>query len=658
MNVLTPLDWTIIVCFILLITASGLLMAKRAAGGLEDYLLGGRRLPWYLLGMSGMSKWFDVAGTMIITSFLFMLGPQGLFVEFRGGAVLVLAFLLVVAGKWNRRSGCMTEADWQIFRYGRGKDAEAARFLTAIVGIIAAIGALAYLVKGAQLFLGMFLPFSPTAAAIVLVGITTIYTMFSGFYGVVITDLIQGLIMVICAVIIAVLAWSAIDGIESLSLTATAVTGNSGWGDYAPAWRVEMPEAYNAYEGLILVMVFYLLRNTFSGLGGGSEPRFFGARSDRECGLQCLLQGAAVMFRWPMMIGIAVLGIFFVSREIPDAEIPRETAALLKERHPEIQEKEWAGMIASYANQPAVVDPTLRVDLERLLGAQWSEKIRLIGYHGTVNPELILPAVIKNELPPGLRGLLLVAMLAALMSTFDSGLNVASGFFVNDIYRRWLRPKASEKECIRASYVTVPVLVLIGVWMGLGAHSINDIWGWLVMGLGTGAAAPSILRMLWWRMNGWGVAASLFFGTVAAIVQRAMIPELNEWLQFLLMGSVSFSSAIVFSLLTQRTREETVIKFYRRTRPFGWWKPIRAKLPEAEQISILRENRNDMLAIPFVLLAQVTLFLLPMLLVIHHYAGFLTVLPWFLVGAFGMWWFWWRHLDQPKQNSESNEQSR
>lgn len=645
MNILSPFDWAIIIGFILFITGAGLLMSKRAASGWDDYLLGGRKLPWYLLGMSGMSKWFDVAGTMIITSFLFMLGPQGLFVEFRGGAVLVLAFLLVVAGKWNRRSGCRTEADWQIFRYGTGKDADAARFLAAIVGILAVIGGLGYLVKGAQLFLGMFLPFSPTVAALSLVGITTLYTMFAGFYGVVITDLIQGLVILLCSVIIGIIAWSAIGSVESLGATATAVTGNAGWLDYAPAWNVDMPEAYGAYEGLILVMLFYLIRNTFSGVGGGSEPRFFGAKSDRECGLQCLLQGAVVMFRWPMMIGIAVLGIFFVSREMPDAAIPQEVAQILKEQHPTIRESQWVGMVSGYANRPEAVDAALQADLSRVLGEDWPEKLRLVGYHGTVNPELILPAVIKTELPVGLRGLLLVAMLAALMSTFDSALNVASGLFVNDIYRRWLRPKASEKECVRASYVTVPLLVVLGVWLGLGAHSINDIWGWLVMGLGTGSAAPAILRMIWWRMNGWGVAASLFCGTIAAILQRALIPELNEWFQFLLMGTVSFSAAIGVSLLTRRTDDATVLNFYRKTKPFGWWKPIRSQLPESEQQAILRENRTDMIAIPFVLLAQVTLFLIAMLVVIHDYAGMLTVLPLFLIGAAGMWWFWWRPLD-------------
>lgn len=644
MQMLTTLDYAIIAFFLVSIFGVGMYMSRRASSGMEEYLLGGRRLPWYLLGISGMSKWFDVAGTMIITSFLFMLGPQGLFVEFRGGAVLVLAFLLVVAGKWNRRSGCMTEAEWQIFRYGKGRDAEWARFLAAVVGIMATVGALGYLIKGAILFLGLFLPFSPTVTVFALIGIVTLYTMFAGFYGVVVTDFVQGVVMLVVAVIISVLAWTLVDGPGDLAAIAQSVTGNPNWIDFAPAWKVDMPDAYAAYESLVMVMLFYLIRNTLSGVGGGSEPRFFGARTDRECGLQCLLQGVVVMFRWPMMIGIAIMGIYLVHRELPDADIPPAVAGIVHQANPGLRPSQWTELISGYANAPDKVDPAIAAELSRVLGTAWPEKIRLIGFHGTVNPELILPAVIKSEMPPGLRGLVLVAMIAALMSTFDSALNVASGLFVRDIYRRWIRPNASEREYIKACYVIVPVFVLLGAWLGLAAHSINDIWGWLVMGLGTGAAAPAILRMIWWRMNGWGVAASLFFGSAAAILQRAFLPELNEWLQFLMMGSISFSAAICVSLLTRKTPHDVVLNFYRKTRPFGFWKPIREELPVATQELIQKENRTDFIAIPFVLLAQVTLFLLPMLLVTHHYVGFFQTLPFFLVGALGTWWFWWRAL--------------
>lgn len=406
---LSLLDIAIMALFIVVTMGAGLWMSKRASGGMEDYFLGGRKLPWYLLGLAGMTMWFDVTGTMIITSFLFMLGPQGLFVEFRGGAVLILAFLLVFAGKWHRRSGCMTGAEWQIFRFGKGKDAEWARFLAALVGIVTSIGVMAYLVKGTQLFMGMFLPFSPTGATLILLGVTTLYTMFSGFYGVVVTDIIQGVIIVLAALVVGVLAWMAIDSPAGLALAAEQVTGNANWLDSAPAWKVDMPEAYAAYEALIVVMIFYLMRNVLAGLGGGAEPRFFGARNDRECGLQCLVQGGVVMLRWPMMIGIAVLGIFLVARELPDQAPVAEAAAVVKTYFPEVRAAGWMETIASLANRPERVAPELAHDLQAALGEDWPEKLRLVGFHGTVNPELILPAVLKTELPVGLRGLMLVA---------------------------------------------------------------------------------------------------------------------------------------------------------------------------------------------------------------------------------------------------------
>lgn len=247
-------------------------------------------------------------------------------------------------------------------------------------------------------------------------------------------------------------------------------------------------------------------------------------------------------------------------------------------------------------------------------------------------------------------------MLAALMSTFDAFVNMGSAFFVRDVYQRWLRPKAKDRECVRISYVTVLILVAIAVWMGLAAENINHIWGWIVMGLGSGAAAPGVLRLLWWRLNGWGVASSLAAGTGAAVLQRAFIPGLSEWWQFALMTSISFASAIGVSLLTKPTDPATLLHFYRRTRPFGVWGPVKARLHDDERASIQRENRTDIIAVPFVMLTQVTLFLMSMQLVIHSYGAFWTTLPLFLIGLVGAWWFWWRPLRWLDQAEVSSSQ--
>ena len=147
MQNLNNVDYTVIGVYFCFLVGLGLYLRKRASASLEDYFLGGRKLPWWALGISGMASFLDITGTMIIVSFLFMLGPRGLFVEFRGGAVLVLAIYMLWAGKWHRRSGCMTGAEWMEFRFGTGFGGHFARITRALAEIIFTIGMLAYLVK-------------------------------------------------------------------------------------------------------------------------------------------------------------------------------------------------------------------------------------------------------------------------------------------------------------------------------------------------------------------------------------------------------------------------------------------------------------------------------------------------------------------------------
>ena len=102
---------------------------------------------------------------MIIVSFLFLLGPRGLFIEFRGGAVLVLAVAMLWTGKWHRRSGCLTSAEWMLFRFGDGVAGQSAQLARAVAGIVLTVGMIAYLVKGTGLFLSIFVPFTPAQRA-------------------------------------------------------------------------------------------------------------------------------------------------------------------------------------------------------------------------------------------------------------------------------------------------------------------------------------------------------------------------------------------------------------------------------------------------------------------------------------------------------------
>ena len=644
MSALRPADLVIVGVYLAATLLFGLWMRKRATQSLEHYYLGGRRMPWPLLGISGMANWFDLTGTMIITSFLFMLGPRGLFIEFRGGAVLVLAFMLLWTGKWYRRSKCMTGPEWYVFRFGAGRAAEALRVISAVFGIVFTIGMLAYLVRGTSLFLGVFLPLSPMAATVIVIAFSTLYTMIAGFYGVIVNDLVQGIIIVVTCLIVAALAFNLVPDAATLAVLAERVTGNAEWMSAMPAVHTTMPAGYEAYESLLLFAGFYLVKSIFDGAGSGDDARYFAARSDRDCGLLSLMQGVTVAFRWPMMMGFAVFGLFLVNNVLPDRDRTAAAAAAIKAHVPEITEGGWhnyTSLVASYPQE----HPELTEELSATLGARWQEALPLIGYHGTVNPEQVLPAVMRNSLPSGLRGFVLVAMLAAMMSTLAGQVNsVGSAMFVRDIYQNVFRPRANNRELIIASYAATAAIVGIGFYMGVSARSINHLWGWIMMGFGAGALAPKFLRLYWWRCTAWGCAAGLALGGVSAIVQRLLWPEMVEWKQFLLTGGIGVAGVIVGSWCSAPPDRDIVRRFYRQTRPFGLWKPFWNELTPTEQVGVRKEHRNDLAALPFTMVAQIALFMLSMQIVLHAYGAFFATLPFFVVGALGMYWFWWRHL--------------
>jgi len=643
MYALHRVDYVILAVYFALTLVVGLLMTRRASSSLEHYFLAGRRLPWYLLGIAGMTNWFDLTGTMIITSFLFMLGPRGIFIEFRGGAVLILAFMLVYTGKWHRRSGCMTAAEWMTYRFGDGRDATAVRVLTAARNVLWTVGALGYLMKGTTLFMALAFPFDPRVTTAGIILIATIYTVAAGFYGVVLTDLLQGLIIMAGCFVVAYMGWSRISDPAAFAQLAEQVTGASQWSSSVPHWRTPMPPGYEQYELLLMFALFYLARNVMEGMGSGGENRYFGARSDRDCGLQSFLQGLTVMFRWPMMMGFAVLGILLVHGLYPDSSVIRRARDAVVTHLPGIAQPDWSPTMARIAHHPQEYPPDLIQELRATLGEQWPEKLLLVGYHGTVNPEQVLPAVLLRDLPAGLRGLLLVAMFAALMSTFTGTVNGAGALVVRDLYQVLLRPRAGQRELILVSYLSTIGIVLGAFYMSAAAKSINDIWGWLIMGLGAGGLA-GLLRFYWWRCNAWGMVGGLALGGIGAVLQRLYYPDMVEWQQFLLMGGLSFLGTIGGSLLTPPTDMQRLAHFYRTTRPFGWWGPVRATFAPEQQRELAREHRNDIIAVPFALLWQITLFILPMQLVIRAYDSFWRTLPLFLVAVAGLYYFWYRNL--------------
>ncbi|MCE5250543.1 sodium:solute symporter [bacterium] len=645
MKYLNTIDYTVILIYFSILLGLGLVLKKMASRSLEDYFLGGRKLPWWALGVSGMASYLDMTGTMIITSFLFMLGPRGLFIEFRGGAVLPLAFMLVWMGKWHRRSRCITGAEWMIFRFGEGFGGQFARLTAALAAILLTVGMLAYLVKGAGLFLSMFLPFSPLACSLIMIGVAALYTMASGFYGVVFIDLFQSMIILVAVVAISLMAFLKPYDVQSLAALAHSVTGSAEWTSSRLQWFTSMPRGYEAYRHLAMFAMFYFLRQIFGGMCAGDDPKYFGARSDRECGTLTFMWTSLMMFRWPMMMAFAVLGLFLVQNLFPDQGVLIQAADLIKNHLGAVDKSRWPDALAGIINAPGHY-PALVAGLSNLLGDDWSSKLQLLSFEGTVNPERILPAVILYDIPMGFRGMILVALIAAAMTTFDSTVNRTTGFFIRDIYQRYMRPSAPNREMIVASWVFIVVLVAVGFALGYSTRSINDIWGWINMSFGAGLLIPSLMRFYWWRYNGGGFALGTVVGMVFAVAQRFMFPELDERLQFALVSVVSFAGAVAGTYLSRPTDRAILENFYHKTRPFGFWGPLRKKMSPDIRAGMEREHRYDIIALPFVLGWQITLFMLPMQLIIKSYGAFRVTFAVWAVCFAGMYLFWYRKLPE------------
>ena len=392
--------------------------------------------------------------------------------------------------------------------------------------------------------------------------------------------------------------------------------------------------------------MFYLARNIVGGFGA-TTPLSFAARNPREASILCIVQGLTIMFRWPLMISFAILGIFMVSRTLPDPGLAVKAAQAVHEAEPRLAANNWHSFTGRIAHHPETAPHGLVEKLSATLGPGWKSTLLLVGSNGTINPELIVPAVILTDLTPGFRGFLLVALLSALMGSLASSVNGTSALFVRDIYQNFLRKKAKNRELIVAAYISSALVVAVSFVMGLAASSMNDIWAWFTMSLSSGALGPSVLRLFWWRTNAWGMACGLVSGICGALLQRALWPAMPEAWQFIVMTGLSFGAGIAGSLLTKPIPDAVVKNFYRTTRPMGFWKPFSDALPPETLLEWKREHRNDLITVVIALAWQISLFMLPMQFMIRNWLGFYALVPVFLASCIGLYFFWWRNLPSP-----------
>jgi Na+/proline symporter len=592
---LSAIDQIIVVLYLAAIMSIGFAMKRKAAKGMSSYFLGGRQLPWWALAMSGSSSYFDITGTMWIVSTFIALGLKGMWVHMLWGFPIT-AFYLAYMGKWIRRSDAMTGAEWMKTRFGGDKAGDIARLSYTLFAILTISALLGYSAIGMGKFGAIFLPFSPTVCAVLILGITGLYVILGGFHGIVRVEIVQTIVLSAGAIVFAVIGYLHFDAASFASKIP------QGWGDILPSVRPDFMQGlvtggtdYSLFGALVAVWVAKGLLLCLSGPEQLYDfQRFLAAKDERDASKLGALWGAIHTVRWCFAMAIAVMAIMGIGN--------------------------------------AALDAKLRAD-----------------------PETALPLIIGSMLPVGLVGFMLAALLSGFLATFSSTVNGGAAYLVKDVYQRYINPEADNKRLVWISYLSSTLLIVVGLIISVFGTSINTAFLWIFGTLAAGILPPNVLRWYWWRLNGQGYAAGVFGGMALSLGQvfvdtMYLDKPLPLYIGFPVIAIASTLITITVSLLTQPTDIETLKNFYRKVQPAGAWQPAKeAVLADDPDFTKQSPFRRDFLNTVIAMVGITSLYVSMLYFVLHRLEIGFTLLGTTVTAAILLYFTWYKNLPPPSK---------
>lgn len=524
---LVTIDWLIISAYFVMSLLIGLYYARRAGKSTEEYFLSDRSMPWWLAGTSMVATTFAADTPLAVTEMVAKNGVAGnwLWWSMLASGMLTVFFF---ARLW-RRARVMTDVEFVELRYS-GKPAAFLRGFRALyLGFPINLIIMGWVNLGMAKVLSGTLGLAKWQALALCLGITFIYSILSGFWGVVVTDAVQFVIAMVGSIALAVFAVNAVGGLANLKTRLTTVT---------PVGSTE---------------VF--------GVGGAIK----------------LLPDGSAMWMLPLLTLAVYLGVNWWASWYPGAEpggggyVAQRIFSAKNEKHGLLATL-WFN-IAHYALRPW---PWIIVAL-----------CSMVLYNGTtLNPETGKPdaafgyvQVMNDYLPIGFRGLLLASFAAAYMSTISTQMNWGASYVINDFYRRFVRKDASEKHYVFASRVATLLIVLLSIVVTYYMNRITSGWE-LVLSLGAGTGLVYILRWYWWRINAWSEVAAMASALIVSLSLRqfeifdASTPK-GFAQQILITVGVTTVVWLVATFITAPEPMSKLTSFYRRVRPAGGgWRPV------------------------------------------------------------------------------------
>ena len=606
---LHTLDIIIIVAYLLSTVLIGYWVSNRASRSMQDYFLGGNSMPWYMLGISNASGMFDISGTMLLVSWMFVYGIKSVWIPWLWPTFNQI-FLMVYLSAWLRRSKVMTGAEWIQTRFGTGRGAQASHLIVVIYAFVSIIGFFTYAFKGIGKFAQTYLPWhlSANEYALILIAITAIYVIKGGMISVVITEVVQFFILSIASFAVGFIAMAKVSP-EMFHRVVPA-----GWDNIFFGWHLNLDWA------TLLPAATEKIHQDGYGLFG-----FFV--------MMLLFKGIPISAAGPAPN--------YDMQRVLSAKNPRE-----------------ASMMSAWVN--VVLTPPryfLIMGLTVLAAAFFEPNLRAMGTN--MDFELVLPYALGKFVPVGLMGFLIAGLLAAFMSNFAATVNAAPPYFVNDIYKRFINPNASPKTYVRLSYLASFTVIVIGVAIGWNVTSVNEVVVWIVSGLWGGYTASNVLKWYWWRFNGWGYFWGMVTGIAAALGMPSIVKQIPIVQHLLATYSINMEVVFIFpivvgisligclagTLLTKQEDDAVLIDFYKRVRPWGFWGPVLKKvLAEDPGFKRNKDFFRDMFNIVVGITWQIALVALPLYVVIHEYKRAALAAGIILVTSAILKFTWYDHL--------------
>ncbi len=514
-------DWIVIGLYFAFSLGIGLYYRRRATKSVSDFFVCGRNVPWWLAGTSMVATTFASDTPLAVTGLVARNGIAGNWIWW-SMAFSGMLTVFFYARLW-RRAGVLTDVEFAEIRYSGG----AARFLRGFrafyLGLLINLIIMGWvnlaLVKILMLILGV----NKVQALLITIGvmlITASISTLAGLWGVLVTDLFQ---FVLIMIMVIVLAFFAVSNFGGMGNVISAVKAVEAGGEASGSLLSFLPALDSTWMPLLTFLV-YIAVNWWASWYPGAEPGGGG---------------------------------YIVQRILSAKDEKHSLLATL-----------WFN-VAHYALRPW---PWIVVALVAVARFQGDPSF-------ASDPESGYIRILLTDLPASLRGVMVAGFFAAYMSTIVTELNWGASYLVNDLYRRFLARKKSERHYVVISQLATMLLMILSAVVTFFMESIADAWKFMIA-IGAGTGLVYLLRWFWWRINAWSEVSAMIAAFVASLILQfgfGLSESDPREFAYLVLITAAVTTAIWLSVtfLTKPERKEVLLAFYRRVRPSAaLWGPV------------------------------------------------------------------------------------